>query len=255
LSLRSAFYWRSSAVNSMSESAIDKKLHSDAISSPWTVFPFILVILAIIDLVFPLLPGGALWNLISIVVLLISASVTLSSFFWRKILRHEEQYPRELQERMAVQEQERLLAEQAELTQLRNRLHDGFSSVNCYPGLKALKNLVYEHEQIQLFRASKKRIPSRRLAFLLYEDDKVQPNASSEENQGSLAGAHISVLAEKTYKQGLSVLADALRLTQAIRSSNSDRLKAEIVELEREIESLSWTLYKTCVVKRNQRLG
>ena len=229
---------RSSAANSMSEPAIDKKLHSEAISSPWTVFPFILVILAIIDLVFSLLPGGALWNLISVVVLLISATMTLSSFYWRNFLRREEEYARKLQERMAIQEQERVQAEQAGLIQLLERLHRGFSKLNFDKGLKALRNLAYEYEQILLCLMSENQAPPRRLVFLLYEDHKAQPNAPLEENRDSPGGAQIYVLAEKTYKQGLSVLADALRLTQVIFSSNNDRLEAEIVELEREIESL-----------------
>ena len=53
---------------------------------------------------------------------------------------------------MAIQDQERIEAGQAELTQLRDRLQKGFSSVNFHKGLKALGDLVYEYEEQQLFR-------------------------------------------------------------------------------------------------------
>lgn len=222
----------------MSEPEINKKLLSESISSPWTVFPLTLVILTIIDLAFSLFPVGPLWNIISIVALLVSATVALSSFFWRNYLCHEEQYARELQVRMANQYQERIEAGRAELAQLRDRLQKGFSGVNFHKGAKALGDLVHEYEELQLFRGSKKRTASRRLIFPLYEEEQIQSVLPREEETDALSAAHIFALAEETYKQGLSVLADALRLTQAIRSSNVGRLEEKIVELEKEIEAL-----------------
>ena len=54
----------------------------------------------------------------------------------------------------------------------------------------------------------------------------------------ALSTPHIFALVEETYRQGLSVLADALRLTLVVQTSNAPRLDAEIAELEKEIDSL-----------------
>ena len=92
-------------------------------------------------------------------------------------------------------------------------LRRGFLSSNSAEGLKALLDLVHEYEQLQLILDRKK-------------------------DTGLLSVAYIPNLAEETYRQGLRVLADAQRLTQAIHSSGKERLEAEIVVLDREIESL-----------------
>ena len=81
-------------------------------------------------------------------------------------------------------------------------------------------------------------MPSRRRMFLIYEPEQVQPILPRENEIDALSTAHIFTLAEATYNQGLSVLADALRLIQVIQTSNTHRLSAEIVDLEKEIESL-----------------
>ena len=49
----------------------------------------------------------------------------------------------------------------------------------------------------------------------------------------------IPSLAYETYRQGLNVLTDALRLTQAMKASDINRLTSEIEDMEKEMESLS----------------
>ena len=176
--------------------------------------------------------------MVSTVVLLISATASLIAFLCRNFLCREEEYATELRERMALQDRCRIEARQAELTQLQERLESGFSSVSSDEGLKALRGLGYEYEQIKLDRGRKKRLPSRGLVFVLYESEQPQPVAPSDKEVDSPSAAPILALAEETYRQGLTVLAAALRLTQAIDSSNTVRLKAEIAGLETEIEPL-----------------
>ena len=158
--------------------------------------------------------------------------------FLRKFLGHVEEYARELQIRMAIRDQNIIDEDRAELTQLRDRLQQGFSSVSSDQGLRALRDLAYEYEQIQLFRTRRIKIHSRRRMFLIYEPEQVQSILPRENETDAFPRAHIFALAEATYNQGLSVLADALRLIQVIQTSNTHRLNAEIVELEKQIESL-----------------
>ena len=72
----------------------------------------------------------------------------------------------------------------------------------------------------------------------IYESERIEPIHPRGEEADALATPHIFSLVEETYRQGLSVLADALRLTQVVQTSNAPRLDAEIAELEREIDSL-----------------
>ena len=159
-------------------------------------------------------------------------------FFFQKFLCYGERFARELYKRVAIQDKKIIDADRAELTQLRDRLQQGFSSVNSDQGLRALRDLAYEYDQIQLFRMRKIKMPSRRRMFLIYEPEQVQPIFPSENETEVLPTPRIFSLAEATYNQGLSVLADALGLIQVIQTSNTHRLNAEIMGLEKEIESL-----------------
>ena len=158
--------------------------------------------------------------------------------FLQKLLLHVEECARELQKIVAIHDQEPVEAKRAALTQLRVGLQKGFSSVNSDEGLNALRDLVHEYEEIQLLRMRQIRLPSRRLIFLTYESEQIEPILLREKETDSLSTSRIFALAEETYNQGLSVLADALRLTQVVQTSNAPRLVAEIEDLENEIESL-----------------
>ncbi len=95
----------------------------------------------------------------------------------------------------------------------RRALHGGFSNINSSEGLKALQELANEYERLQ-------RVLGR------------------HRETDPLAIAHIPALAQGTYHQGLSVLEDALELLRVISSSDGARLESEVVELERDLESL-----------------
>lgn len=83
-------------------------------------------------------------------------------------------------------------------------------------GFKALLGLIYEYEQ---------------LTTVLKRGKETDP----------LSAAYVPITpgAEETYRQGLSVLEDALELMRAIRSPSREELEAKIGDLEKEIESLS----------------
>ena len=55
----------------------------------------------------------------------------------------------------------------------------------------------------------------------------------------SISVTQIPSLAFETYRQGLNVLTDALRLTQAMKASDENRLKSEIEDMKKEIASFS----------------
>ena len=101
----------------------------------------------------------------------------------------------------------------AELTQTREVLRNGFESINLEPGLKTLNDLVYQF-------------------------DELQPVLERRREVDPLGVAHVPALADETYRQGLSVLSDALELSRALRASSPERLEQEIARLEQDLESL-----------------
>ena len=103
--------------------------------------------------------------------------------------------------------------ERRHLAELREKLQSGFARIDTKEGLEALLQLVDVYEQLQ-------------------------PVLESKKVTDPLSVAHIPALAEETHRQGLSVLADALQLMAAIHSPSNQRLKREIVEIEKELQDL-----------------
>ena len=100
-----------------------------------------------------------------------------------------------------------------DLERSREALGRGFSRLNSDVGLKVLHDMASEYEQLR-------------------------PVLDSKRETDPLSVAHIPALVEEAYRQGLSVLEDALELTQSIHLPDVQRLEAEVVRLEREIQSL-----------------
>lgn len=199
---------QTSSAEDLTEASIRKALRSGALQHPATLLPFALAVLALADLL--IIGFSVFWAVVVLIAALLGAGV---SFFWIYSFRHDVEYAKRVQEIMAIQGQESREVREAELQQLRDTLRTGFSSTNSEPELKALMNLVYEYEQLQL--------------VLDRQDEK-----------GSMSVAHIPGLAEETYRQGLNVLANELQLSRTIHTSNKARLEGEIVEIGKEIESL-----------------
>jgi hypothetical protein len=100
-----------------------------------------------------------------------------------------------------------------EVRQTREALEAGFSQINSSEGLSALQRLVYEYAQLQ-------------------------PLVERKRATDSIAFAHIPLLIEETYRAGLGLLHDALELMQAVHPSERHRLEAEVLELEKRVETL-----------------
>ncbi len=200
--------FQTSYVEDLTEVSIRKGLRSGALQHPATLFPLALAVLALADLL--IFGFSVFWAVVVLIAALLGAG---GSFFWIYSFRHDAEYAKRVQEIMALQGQESREMKEAELQQLRDTLRTGFSGTNSEPELKALTDLVYEYEQLQLV-------------------------INRQDETGSMSVAHIPGLAEETYRQGLNVLANELQLSRTIHTSNKARLEEEIVEIEKEIESL-----------------
>ena len=195
---------------SLSEGAIKSSLLSAALRHPTTVLPAILALVSI-AFVLGFIPGPS--RAVAIALLARSALAATGSFVWRYALRSDEAYATRLRELSALRQRQQRTSEQAELADLRKSLGSGFQGVESSVGLKALNELAHEY-------------------------DELLPALDRRSDTDPLAVAQIPALGEQTYRQGLSVLTDALGLIRAIHTSNAGALEAEVAELEKEIESL-----------------
>ena len=121
--------------------------------------------------------------------------------------------PREVYATLYQSQQEPPGKAQPSLEQLRKSLHGGFSGAGSDVGLKALSDLALEYEQLR-------------------------PVLKRRKETDPLSVAQVPALVEETFRQGLSVLEDALELTQAVRSPDLKKLEGDAARLEMEIESL-----------------
>ncbi len=118
-----------------------------------------------------------------------------------------------------------------DLPQLQNGLLAGFTRIKSTDGLKALQDLVYEYAQLQPIMAR------RRLT-------------------DSIVMGQVPGLASETYRQGLSVLQDALDLMEASGPQDKERLESENNDLQKEIASLGTDGAQAARVKiRRERIA
>jgi hypothetical protein len=100
------------------------------------------------------------------------------------------------------------------VAQRQRALEDGFSRLESVEGVKAVSDLVYEYSHLQPLLARRK-------------------------VTDSIALGQLPALAEETFKQGLSVLHDALDLMEASSAADKERLERENRDIEKEIAKLS----------------
>ena len=103
--------------------------------------------------------------------------------------------------------------EEPDLDKVRTNLEKGFASLTSETGLTVLQDLVEEFEQLQ-------------------------PLLSRRKNSDPLAIAQVPALAQETYRQGMSILVDALDLAKTMDSSGVGKLQSEATKLESEMESM-----------------
>ena len=104
--------------------------------------------------------------------------------------------------------------ETSQLDRTGRMLEKGFSEASSEAGLGALRQLEHEYRQ---------------LAPLMQRRRATDP----------LSVAQLPALAEETYRQGLSVLEDALELARTVNSADVDKLEGQAAQLELETRSLS----------------
>jgi hypothetical protein len=199
------------SIENLSDIEIKKELRSDAVQHPLTMVPLASCLLASMYLIFFAdIFGGALGTL----VLIICAGVTtIASFIWQYFFHYKKAYAKRVKEIIAIQDRTQRERELAEIEQLKETIQSGFSKINSTEGIKALNDLIHEYKELQHILNHKK------------ETD-------------SLSAAHIHALSNEAYRQGLSVLSDALEIAQVIHSSDEKSLEAEIAKFELEIKSL-----------------
>lgn len=200
-----------SHVRALAESEIKKALRADALQQPTTILPLALVFVSLIWLLFlsPVVGGG----MVPLVLLMVGVVLAGGSYFWRYSIRFDQEYARRTQEIMDTIEQYSSAAGEVDLKEPQDTLLSGFASLNSSEGPEALSQLVEVY-------------------------DRLQPVLESKRVTDPMAVAQIPGLAEETFKQGLSVPADALGLMTAIHSPQNDRLERQIAEYEKELEVL-----------------
>ena len=223
-------------MENLSEPAIRRQLLLDAVQHPATLLPLATLIASTLylALVSPVLGGG----LLAMVLLVVSGVGAAAGFVWRYVLRYTEEYGKRAGELMDLLEAERARLAQAEVRQLRKALQAGFSSIGSPEGLKALTELVGEYEELQ-------------------------PGLGRQRNTDPFSISIVPSLAEETYRQGLSVLSDALELRRASHTPGRERLEREFAELEQEVEALKGNesqaerlrLREDTLASHRQRLG
>jgi hypothetical protein len=120
---------------------------------------------------------------------------------------------------------------ESNFTQAQKDLVAGFDRIKSRDGLKALQDLIYEYNSLQ-------------------------PVLSRRRATDSIAVGQLPVLAEEAYRQGISVLQDALDLIEATTPEDKARLEAEDRDIQQEIADLGTEDAQAARVKiRRDRLA
>ena len=137
----------SSDIGSLSDPAIRRRMRSDAVQHPATLLPLTGSIMSAIYLLL-LSPvfGGGRW---AVVLLGVSGTVAVAAFVWRYVYRYTEDYASRVRGLMDSRDREQARLEEAEAARLCTTLQSGFSSIDANDGLKALKELVREYDQLR----------------------------------------------------------------------------------------------------------
>jgi hypothetical protein len=203
------------------DSALRHLMFADAVQYPATMLSLAVLGLSIVYLaaLSPVIGGGK-WAVFT----LVASGISTTIWFTRRYLfLNSEEYPGRIMEITDLRERERALREEARVRKQRNDLHVEFEHIDFAGGQKALDNMTDEYDQLQ------------KSLLLQKESDPYSVHLFSN-------------LIEETYKQGLSVLSDALYMRKAVFPSDK-RLNKEVTELEKEIAFLE------CVENQIDRLA
>ena len=194
---------------SLSEPAIRRQLLSDAVQHPATLLPLAVSTASAIYLVVlsPVL-GRAPW---AVGLLALSGLVAAASFVWLYMFRYTEEYARRAQELMELEDVEREQLEEAAMRQLGEALRGEFANGVPGEGMRALRGLTAEYEQLQ-------------------------PAMRGQYDADPLAMSRVPALVKETYRRGLGVLSNALELMKTAQTPSRESLERAIAALETEVE-------------------
>ena len=196
----------------INETAIRKKLRSDAFQHPMTIFPSAVCILSIIYFVLLAdILGGARYV---IIIFICSAVISITAFFWFYSIRYGTAYAREVSDAIDLQNRLQKVKENADIKSLIDTIRTGFKKTNSTDGLNALTDLAGEYQNL--------------LQVIEYKTE-IDP----------LSIVQIPALAGETFKQGLNVLSAVLQLSRTFHKSDKDRIENRLTAIEREIKTLT----------------
>jgi hypothetical protein len=198
----------------ITEAVVRRAVLSDALQHPATEIPLALSAVSGLFLLLyaPAFALPAAASTVAWVLLAASALAGVGSFTWRYGVNFDKAYAEKAQAMQGQQQGANRQDQQTELNQRREALAAGFEETRVAEGHYVLRDLTHEYEQL------KGAIARHR------ETD-------------PLALSYLPALVDETYRQGLSVLEDALGLARATASPKDQRLDSEIRELEDKLSA------------------
>jgi hypothetical protein len=188
-----------------------RQLLIESVQHPASLLPLAAGVLAGLFLltVAPLL-GGGIWALL---ILAVCASVAIAALCLRYVSEYEVAYSRWEAQRAATAEDQKEKSEEEAAERLKDSLRVGFMAIESSLGVSVLEQLAGVYGQLQ-------------------------PVISERRNTDPLSMAALPAMATETYRQGLSVLWDALQVMTASEGPDVERLQQEIVGLIREVKDM-----------------
>lgn len=200
----------------LADRQIRRAVLSEALQHPATEIPlaFTCVVGIFLLLIEPVLGLGAMASYVALGLGSLSGLTAAGSFIWRYVLNFDQAYAEKSQVLREQQQRSSQQREQAGLAQVRARLTEGFRETRLAEGHYVLRDLDYEFKELKAVIARHKETDPLTLSYL-------------------------PTLVDETFRQGLSVLDDALELARATSSPHDQRLEAEIQDLESKIRENS----------------
>lgn len=197
----------------VTDAVVRRAVLSDALQHPATEIPLALTGMSGLFLLLyipaltalPAAVSAAAWAFMAL-----SLIVAAGSFIWQYGVNFDKAYEKKARSLQAEQQGASYHDEQAELRSRRVWLEEGFKGTRVAEGHYVLRDLNFEYEQLQA---------------VIVRHKETDP----------LALSYLPALVDETYRQGLSVLEDALELARATSSPKDQRLDAEIKELEDKV--------------------
>jgi hypothetical protein len=196
----------------LSGAAVQREILTEALQHPTTLYPFALAALAATYGIFvaPFL-GGHPWALL---IALGSGLGSVASFAWRYLIQGESAARARARQLVAMGEEQRRESQEGDLEAVRQQLQDAFREPGSAEGQETLLQLANEFNE-------------------------VRESLGKVDAPDAITAVRLLASARETYRGGLSALADARALMDALRGLDRAELKAEIDRARAELVSLA----------------